>query len=50
MIRVELVMVHLSNEGEKDYELNFVDDDGRFGGVLRVGPDGSMELLDEDDE
>lgn len=43
-IRVELCMVHLSNEGVKTYEVKFVDEDGMYSDTLVVEPDGTLSL------
>ena len=48
-IRVELVFVHLSNEGEKTYELQFVDAGGVSSPQLVVGPFGTLRLATDEE-
>ena len=49
-IRVELVFVHGDGMGGRTYELAFVDETGRWAPQLLVKPDGTLELVDPDDE
>lgn len=43
-------MVHMANDGTETYELRFRDDDGNTATECRVLPDGTIELVTDDDE
>ncbi len=42
-VRVALCMVYMSEGGEEDYELKFIDEDDQMFDTLRVCPDGTLE-------
>lgn len=49
-VRVRLVFVHLSNDGESTYEAQFVDSNGVSSPQLVVGPFGTLHVAVADEE